>query len=75
MTHPKVDEAKEKMHKAVVHLQDEFGAIRTGRATPALVEKLKVDYYGIRGAAAAARRLLGARAARARRSRRTTRAR
>ncbi len=46
MTHPKVDEAKDRMHKAVVHLQDEFGAIRTGRAAPALVEKLKVDYYG-----------------------------
>jgi ribosome recycling factor len=46
MTHAKVDEASDKMHKAVVHLQDEFGAIRTGRATPALVEKLKVDYYG-----------------------------
>jgi ribosome recycling factor len=30
----------------VVHLQDEFGAIRTGRASPALVEKLRVDYYG-----------------------------
>jgi ribosome recycling factor len=44
--HPKVDEAKDKMHKAVVHLQDEFAAVRTGRATPALVEKLKVDYYG-----------------------------
>jgi ribosome recycling factor len=46
VSHPKVDEAKDRMHKAVVHLQDEFGAIRTGRATPALVEKLKVDYYG-----------------------------
>ena len=46
VTHPKVDEAKDKMHKAVVHLQDEFGAVRTGRATPALVEKLRVDYYG-----------------------------
>ena len=46
MSHPKVDEAKEKMHKAVVHLQEEFGAVRTGRATPALVEKLRVDYYG-----------------------------
>ena len=46
MTHAKVDEAKEKMHKAVVHLQEEFGAVRTGRASPALVEKLRVDYYG-----------------------------
>ena len=34
------------MHKAVVHLQEEFAGVRTGRATPALVEKLKVDYYG-----------------------------
>lgn len=46
MTHEKVAECKEKMHKAVVHLQEEFGTIRTGRATPALVEKLRVDYYG-----------------------------
>ena len=41
-----VAECKERMHKAVLHLQDEFGAIRTGRASPALVEKLKIDYYG-----------------------------
>ncbi|MGH9281009.1 MAG: ribosome recycling factor [Acidimicrobiales bacterium] len=34
------------MGKAVSHTQSEFSAIRTGRATPALVEKLKVDYYG-----------------------------
>ncbi|HZJ27073.1 MAG TPA: ribosome recycling factor [Acidimicrobiia bacterium] len=39
-------ECKEKMHKAVEHLQDEFGGIRTGRATPGLVEKLRVDVYG-----------------------------
>ena len=44
--HAKVDEAKEKMHKAVLHMQEEFAAIRTGRATPAIVEKLRVDYYG-----------------------------
>ena len=44
--HAKVSEAKEKMHKAVVHMQDEFGGIRTGRATPSIVEKLRVDYYG-----------------------------
>jgi len=46
VTHPKVNDAHDKMHKAVVHLQDEFAAIRTGRAAPALVEKLKVDVYG-----------------------------
>jgi ribosome recycling factor len=34
------------MRKAVAHLQEEFGGIRTGRATPGLVEKLKVDAYG-----------------------------
>jgi ribosome recycling factor len=46
VTNARVDEASDKMHKVVVHLQDQFGAVRTGRATPALVEKLRVDYYG-----------------------------
>jgi len=39
-------ECKEQMHKVVLHAQDEFSSVRTGRATPALVERLKVDYYG-----------------------------
>jgi ribosome recycling factor len=39
-------EAADKMGKAVTHTQSEFAAIRTGRATPALVERLKVEYYG-----------------------------
>jgi len=39
-------ETTEKMGKAVAHTQSEFAGVRTGRATPALVEKLKVDYYG-----------------------------
>jgi ribosome recycling factor len=39
-------EANEKMGRAVAHTQSEFSAVRTGRATPALVEKLRVDYYG-----------------------------
>ena len=39
-------DAKHKMAQAVQHLQGEFTGIRTGRASPALVEKLKVDYYG-----------------------------
>ena len=46
MAHAKVGEAKDKMHKAVLHMQEEFAGIRTGRATPAIVEKLRVDYYG-----------------------------
>src|ERR687892_452577 len=40
------DECRDKMRKAVAHLQEEFAGIRTGRATSGLVEKLKVDYYG-----------------------------
>lgn len=40
------DEARDMMAKAVAHLREEFGAVRTGRATPGLVEKMRVDYYG-----------------------------
>ncbi len=39
-------ESRDKMAKAVSHLQGEFGSIRTGRASPVFVEKLRVDYYG-----------------------------
>ncbi len=42
----RIADCKDRMHKAVVHLQEEFATVRTGRATPALVEKLRVDYYG-----------------------------
>ncbi len=41
-----VEECHEKMGKAIAHLKDEFAAVRTGRASPVLVEKLRVDYYG-----------------------------
>jgi ribosome recycling factor len=41
-----IADCRDKMRKAIAHLQDEFGSVRTGRATPSLVEKLKVDYYG-----------------------------
>ncbi len=39
-------EALDKMEKAVEHVQSQFTTVRTGRATPALVEKLLVEYYG-----------------------------
>ncbi|MGH9207942.1 MAG: ribosome recycling factor [Acidimicrobiales bacterium] len=39
-------DTKDKMEKAVGHTQNEFAGVRTGRAAPALVEKLRVDYYG-----------------------------
>jgi ribosome recycling factor len=41
-----LDDATEKMQKAVAHARAEFAGVRTGRAAPALVEKLPVDYYG-----------------------------
>jgi ribosome recycling factor len=41
-----LEDCRDKMTKAVNHTQTEFSTIRTGRAAPALVEKLKVDYYG-----------------------------
>lgn len=39
-------EASEKMDKAIGVLKDELGGIRTGRATPALLSRIVVDYYG-----------------------------
>ncbi len=41
-----VEEAKEKMAKALSHTEETFGEIRTGRASPQLVSKIKVDYFG-----------------------------
>ncbi|BCL16247.1 ribosome recycling factor [Micromonospora sagamiensis] len=39
-------EAEEKMERAVEHAKEEFGAIRTGRATPNMFSKVIIDYYG-----------------------------
>jgi ribosome recycling factor len=41
-----VEDAHDKMHKAIEHLKGEFGLVRTGRASPGLVEKLIVEAYG-----------------------------
>jgi ribosome recycling factor len=41
-----MDDAREKMTKAQDHVRSEFASVRTGRANPALVETLPVDYYG-----------------------------
>ena len=41
-----LEEVRDKMAKAVEHTRAEFATVRTGRATPALVEPLMVDYYG-----------------------------
>ena len=39
-------EAETRMHAAIQSLNDDLAGIRTGRATPALVEKLPIEYYG-----------------------------
>ena len=39
-------EAEERMEKCVEHLGADYRGIKSGRATPGLVEGIKVDYYG-----------------------------
>jgi ribosome recycling factor len=39
-------DATHKMEQAVVHLKEDLGAIRTGRASPAVLNRITVEYYG-----------------------------
>ena len=39
-------DAEHKMQQAVTHLKDDLGGIRTGRATPAVLNRVTVEYYG-----------------------------
>ncbi|HOA21717.1 MAG TPA: ribosome recycling factor [Anaerolineaceae bacterium] len=41
-----IKEAQQRMQAAVEVLEEDLTAIRTGRASPALIEKLPVEYYG-----------------------------
>jgi len=41
-----IAEVSEKMNKAVDVIKDDFQTVRTGRANPALFQKILVDYYG-----------------------------
>jgi len=41
-----LNEVQAKIDKSIQHLTDQLRTIRTGRAAPALVESIKVDYYG-----------------------------
>lgn len=41
-----IKEAQQRMQAAVEMLEEDLTAIRTGRASPALIEKLPVEYYG-----------------------------
>ncbi|MER3396379.1 MAG: ribosome recycling factor [Acidimicrobiia bacterium] len=46
MVDEELNDAEAKMKKAILATQEEFAGIRSGRANPALLEKLKVEYYG-----------------------------
>ena len=39
-------DARERMSKSVEAIRHEFGSVRTGRASPALLDRIQVDYYG-----------------------------
>lgn len=41
-----LSEAEDRMNKAVGRLEQDLKGIRTGRATPGLVDHIRVDYYG-----------------------------
>lgn len=40
-------EAEEKMEKSIFALQHDFSSIRTGRANPALLDNVVIEYYGV----------------------------
>jgi len=46
LTHPDVVAAEPKMQRGLEAMERDFAAIRTGRASTALVERINVDYYG-----------------------------
>jgi ribosome recycling factor len=46
MADPDVDDLKRRMNGAIEVLTDEFGGLRTGRASPALLEPIQVMAYG-----------------------------
>jgi ribosome recycling factor len=39
-------DARDRMAKSVESIRHEFGSVRTGRASPALLDRINVDYYG-----------------------------
>ena len=40
------DEYSKKMDKSLVHLAEEFDAVRAGRANPKVLDRITVEYYG-----------------------------
>ncbi|OOC42035.1 ribosome recycling factor [Thermosipho sp. 1074] len=47
MKEPIIKETEEKMKKSVNSIDEELKKLRTGRPSPALLEEIKVDYYGV----------------------------
>ena len=41
-----LDDARDQMDKSIEHLRSELNSIRAGRATPAMLQGVRVDYYG-----------------------------
>jgi ribosome recycling factor len=41
-----LQDARERMDKSVAAIRQEFASVRTGRASPALLDRIAVDYYG-----------------------------
>jgi ribosome recycling factor len=46
LTEELIADARERMVKSVEATRGEFGSVRTGRASPALLDRIMVDYYG-----------------------------
>jgi ribosome recycling factor len=46
MTDELLADARERMTKSVESIRHEFASVRTGRASPALLDRISVDYYG-----------------------------
>jgi ribosome recycling factor len=46
LTDELIEDARERMSKSVEATRGKFGTIRTGRASPALLDRITVDYYG-----------------------------
>ena len=46
MVNDVIRSCEEHMKKSLAHLEHELAGLRTGRATPALLDSVKVDYYG-----------------------------
>ena len=42
-----LDDTSAKMDKSIQHLGNELGKIRAGKATPRIVDGIKVEYYGV----------------------------